>query len=140
LNSPDSRTDRDGRTPVHNAAFANDDVEIRRLARVGADLNAPDNRLLTPLHFAAKEYSLSAGKRLLELGAAVDLPDMFGNSPLHTAVFESRGRGDFIRLLLSHGADPLRSNRYGVTPYDLAHTIANYDVKQYFSEVEGPSA
>jgi ankyrin repeat protein len=48
--------------------------------------------------------------------------------PLSHAVFESRGRGEMIRLLLSFGADKALKNKHGVSPENLARTIANYDV------------
>ncbi|WP_346767576.1 ankyrin repeat domain-containing protein [Knoellia koreensis] len=48
------------------------------------------------------------------------------------AVFESKGRGDAIQLLLDSGADPNVLNGSGRSPRDLAGTIANYDVSRYF--------
>lgn len=48
-------------------------------------------------------------------------------------MFPSRGRGEIIKLLLEYGADKDRVNNHGVSPYALAQTIANYDVRQFFS-------
>src|SRR5438309_11499733 len=42
--------------------------------------------------------------------------DAHGNTPLWTAVFNSRGDGDVIRLLRSHGADSRHVNAAGRTP------------------------
>lgn len=42
------------------------------------------------------------------------------------------GRGEIIKLLILNGADPNNANSSGITPYKLAHTIANYNVKQFF--------
>jgi ankyrin repeat protein len=67
-------------------------------------------------------------KLLLDHGAAADAQDAHGNTPLSHAVFESRGRGEMIRLLLSFGADKALKNKHGVSPENLARTIANYDV------------
>ncbi|NNM45400.1 ankyrin repeat domain-containing protein [Knoellia sp. DB2414S] len=53
-------------------------------------------------------------------------------TPLWVAVFESKGRGDAIQLLLDSGADPNVLNGSGRSPRDLAGTIANYDVSRYF--------
>jgi ankyrin repeat protein len=40
-----------------------------------------------------------------------------------------------IHLLRQHGADPLRTNHYGVSPLSLARTIGNYDVSQFFADL-----
>jgi uncharacterized protein len=66
----------------------------------------------------------------------VDSEDIHGNTPLWRAVFNSRGRGDLIELLLSSGADRGHRNKRGKTPLDLANTIANYDVAQFFANVK----
>lgn len=68
---------------------------------------------------------------LIAKGALVDLKDGHGNTPLSKAVFNSRGRGDLIKLLLDAGADPDSENTYGMSPRGLAEMIANFDVKQH---------
>ena len=66
-------------------------------------------------------------------GALVDVADEHGNTPLFRAVFESKGRGEMVKLLLSRGAGPDLCNAHGVSPRIVADTIANFDVKQFFS-------
>jgi uncharacterized protein len=75
-------------------------------------------------------------ERLLSLqaGAKIDLQDKFGNTPFWRAVMNSKGRGDIIRLLLKSGASRDIKNKNGKSPYDVAVLIANYDIKQYFTE------
>ncbi len=73
---------------------------------------------------------------LLDAGASVDVENTYGNTPLFVAVLNSRGRGDIIGLLRSRGADPLHVNASGQTPVGLARLIANYDVAQFFSDLE----
>jgi ankyrin repeat protein len=70
---------------------------------------------------------------LLERGASVDSRDAHGNTPLWRAVFESKNRGEVIKLLLAFGADRDLKNDHGISPLDLARTIANYDATQFFS-------
>src|SRR3954447_13389772 len=101
---------RDGRIPLHHAAFENRGDEIRRLISDGADVNAQDKAGYTPLHFAAQEYSVAAAEALVRVGARVEIYDKYGNGPLWTAVFNSKGRGETIRLLRAAGADPLKKN------------------------------
>jgi hypothetical protein len=50
------------------------------------------------------------------------------------ATFESKGRGDLIRLLLAKGADPDAPNGSGVSPRHLAERIGNYEVKGFFAD------
>jgi len=123
--------DRDGRTPLF-ISVADGDIEISSaLIDAGANVNAQDKSLETPLHFAAREYRVAAAKLLLEHGARVDAQDSDGNTALFRAVFDSKGRGEMIALLLAFAADKHVKNKHGVSPDDLARSIANYDVKRF---------
>ena len=124
--------ERDGRTALHHAAFINDATAVEALLRSGADPNHRDKRGYTPLHFAAQENATAAAQLLISHGADLSLRDSYGNPPLWTAVFNYREDGTMIQMLLLHGADPLAPNNNGKTPRELAHLIANYDVRKYF--------
>jgi len=130
--------DRGGRAPLHYAALANDADATSELLTGGADPNIADRRGFTPLHFAAQEGATTTAEILLAAGARVDATDSYGNTPLSTAVFNSRGRGDLIRLLRRYGADPWQANNTGQTPVGLARLIANYDVAQFFADLTCP--
>jgi hypothetical protein len=93
--------DEGRRTPLFYAAKDGDAEIVNQLIRHGANPNVPDKSLETPLHFAAREYQLEAAQCLIESGANPNAQDNHGNTPLWRAVFESRGRGDMIKLLLS---------------------------------------
>ncbi|MEM9492603.1 MAG: ankyrin repeat domain-containing protein, partial [Myxococcota bacterium] len=69
---------------------------------------------------------------LIGRGANVNATDGYGNTVIARAVYDSRGRGEIIETLLAHGADPDIRNERGISAIELAHTIANYDVKQFF--------
>ncbi|MET3905089.1 ankyrin repeat domain-containing protein [Paenarthrobacter sp. 4246] len=127
--------DRMNRTALHHAALENDVAAVEQLLADGASPDAQDKAGFTPLHFAAQEYSVEASAALLGAGATVDLQNGWGNTALFTAVFNSNGRGELIKLLRSHGADPLCVNGSGQTPVGLARLIGNYDVAQYFTDV-----
>lgn len=126
--------DREGRTPLFYAVGEGHIAITAELLSRGANPNAQDRNLETPLHFAAREYRLEAARMLLDNGATVDVPDAHGNTALSRAVFDSQARGDVISLLLSRGANRNRTNNHGVSPADLARSIANYDVARYFAE------
>jgi ankyrin repeat protein len=125
--------DHVGRTALHYAAGDGRLDSVRALITAGADVDAADSRGEVPLQFAARSWNLPIAEALIAAGAVVDAANEHGNTPLSTAVFESRGRGELIRLLLGAGADPDRKNRHGVSPRSLAHTIANYPVAQFFT-------
>lgn len=124
--------DRDGRTALHVAVFEGRFADVEQLLAEGANPNVADNGGRTPLHFAAQELRPDEARALCAAGASIDARDAFGNTPLWRAVFDFRGRGDVIELLLANGADPDAANDSGVTPRELARRIANYDVGQLF--------
>ena len=128
--APDAR-ERDGRTALMEPTMKDDRRAAEMLLNSGANPDAQDTRGFSALHFAASDYLPGMASLLLANGASVDLRERNGNTPLFRAVFDSRGRGDVIRVLLQHGADKHLSNHHGVSPADLAETIANYDVRQF---------
>ena len=123
--------DREGRSPLFYAAKDGDLSIVSELIRRGARVNAQDTNLETPLHFAAREFRLNVAKQLIENGANVNAQDAHGNTALSRAVFESRGRGEMIALLLSAGADKALKNKHGVSPFDLAKSIGNYEIATF---------
>ena len=127
--------DRAGRTPLHYAADDGDVARVKELLATGLDARAADDDGWTPLHFAAQKYAAEVVQLLLQAGAAVDPRNAQGNTPLFKAVFNSRGNGDVIKLLRANGADPFAKNAHGVSPLKLARTIANFDVRQFFSDL-----
>jgi ankyrin repeat protein len=131
-----TRVDREGRTELHYAALDGKSRRVRAFLSGGADPSAKDKAGWTPLHAAVQSYRLEVAALLIQHGAEVDAQDANGNTPLSTAVFESRGRGQMIALLRRAGADPLRKNHHGVSPLNLARDIANYDVAQFFADLQ----
>jgi uncharacterized protein len=78
------------------------------------------------------QFNSKIAELLIQYGANLEARDVNGNTPLNDAVFYSKGNGEMITFLLDKGANKDSKNNYGVSPLDLAHTIANYDVKQFF--------
>ena len=128
-----NQVDGDGRTPLMHATLAGDAAAIAALIAHSAKLDAQDGMGYTALHFACQDYRVEAASHLVMAGAPIDVQDSFGNTPLWRGVFNSRGRGEIISLLLKRGANANLKNKSGVSPLDLANTIANYDVKRHFS-------
>jgi ankyrin repeat protein len=121
-----------GRSDLHRAVVKGDLLELRRLLNDGLDPNLQDATGMTPLHFAAQEWHPDLAQTLLEGGARVDVQAHSGNTALFDAVYNSRGRGEVIEVLLTHGANPACENRNGLTPFSLAVMIGNFDVARYF--------
>ena len=69
---------------------------------------------------------------LISNNAKIDIKDYYGNTPLFKAVFFSQGDTEIIKMLLSAGADPDLKNNAGVSPRQLAKTIASFDVSDVF--------
>jgi len=98
----------------------------------GANVNEVDERNWSALHFAAQNYDPLAAKILIEAGADLNSSDNYGNTIISTAVLNSAGRGEVITLLINYGADADIKNKSGISALDLAKTISNYNVLQYF--------
>ena len=130
--------DEFGRTELHYAANESRISDVKDLIAAGLDDNLPDFAGWTPLHFAAQANSQEVTTVLLDAGASVTAIDSNGNTPLWRAVFCSDGNGEVITLLRNAGSDPNLDNHYGVSPFKLACTIGNYDVRQFFCDLESP--
>lgn len=107
-------TDRDGRTPVHNACMngeywsltasrvkgrqrnvdlerryalgkASHKVVVKLLLENGVDINAQDKTGRTALHYAAERWQGYMIRHLLDLGANINAKTLNGETPLHLA-------------------------------------------------------
>lgn len=127
--------DRYGRTPLHHAVSDGDLARVKELLECGTDPNSRDDDGWRPLHFAALRGIPDLIVLLLDAGATVDPCDEHGNTPLWRAVFESRGKGEVIKLLRAAGANPHTQNKRGISPVLLARTIASFDVRPFFDDL-----
>jgi ankyrin repeat protein len=126
--------DREGRQELHYRALDGDIQGIRDRLAAGDDIGRADKQGFTALHFAAQQSHTESVRALLEVGAQVDPRDRFGNTPLWRAVFNSRGKGATVEMLLRAGADPDIVNEAGATPRDLAKRMGGEDVVALFPE------
>lgn len=129
MGEPIDQQDGVGRTALMHAVVGKDKEMVRLLLELGADPNIRDAAGNSALHFAAQEYVPDIVEVIIDGGGRVDLEDEHGNTPLGRAVFTSRGRTGVVEVLLRAGADRYRKNKHGVSPADLARSIANYQIK-----------
>ncbi|MCY2924418.1 MAG: ankyrin repeat domain-containing protein [Planctomycetota bacterium] len=125
---PVNQSDSKGRTALMHAVIGKDTEMSELLLKSGADPNVQDATGNTALHYAAQEYAPDIAEMIVHHGGGVDVTDEHGNTPLGRAVFASHGRMGVIDVLLRAGADKNRKNNHGVSPADLAKSIANYKI------------
>ena len=113
--------DDDGASPLHLAAFENENPDVLTvLLDAGADVNARGRLGGTPLLFAAfRNENPNVLKALLDVGADLNARTSTGDTPLHLAAGNNVSP-EVLTLLLDAGADAAASNEDGETPFDLA--------------------
>jgi len=124
--------DRENRSAIFYAVLSKSMKVVRQLLKSNPCLNLNDKKEWAPLHYAAQNYLTDIAKLLIDKGADIEIKDDYGNTPLWKATFASQGKGEMIKFLLSKGADPNNFNDSDISPLELANTIANYNVKQFF--------
>lgn len=102
-NPPDSDYTSDD--PLHDACYAGNKDEVKRLLDQGYDVNLRDATKATPLHYAASGGHVEIVNMLLDRGADIHAQGHQDFTALHLAYFN--GHFKAISCLLTHGADPL---------------------------------
>ena len=101
--------------------------EVRRLLRLGADVDYRDSQGKTALHRASRAGFRVTMGILLEHGASVYIEDTKGETPLFDAIRSTIKNADrkaeAIRALLEAGADSLHVNRRGETAAEVADKV-----------------
>ncbi|VEL38883.1 unnamed protein product [Protopolystoma xenopodis] len=115
------QADSHQKTPLYVACYHGrfDIVDLLLSAR--ANVNAADKNGKTPLYIAVLHGHLALAGKLLCAGASVNRADHEGLGPLHMAVKFPKLDIPMVKLLLSHGCDPV--NLASFTRWLLAHGI-----------------
>ncbi|GMI70407.1 XB3 ortholog 5 in Arabidopsis thaliana [Hibiscus trionum] len=114
---------------LYNQVNCGNSEGIKSLVRDGAGLEWIDREGKTPLILACLNPQLfDVAKALIELGANFNAyrPGRHGGTPLHHAA--KRGLQNTVKLLISHGANPLVMNDDCQTPLEVARVKGNLNV------------
>ena len=148
--------DLDHHSALHLAVKNKHMPILRLLIDAGVNINAIDRLKRTPLHWAALEDNYSAAECLLDAGADLDLKDDYEqtaldislaslNSALTVLLLERGaqppkkrlqtvlcmaaqwGSGNLVKKLVDTGADPLKKDTYGQSPFHFAENAENVE-------------
>ena len=120
--------DKEGATPLHDAAWADASETVEVLLDHEADVNAKDANRYTPLHWAAEANAHQAAEVLLDHGADVNAKDANGQTPLHWAAWANAHQT--AKVLLDYGAKPNARSATRQTPlHDAAEANAHQTAK-----------
>ena len=116
-----------GRALLHMMAGTNNWMLVRKLVRVGANVDALDEKFSTPLHHAARGNAAKSIAELVKGGANLESKDEVvyvdgvpfgGMTPLHYAAENSSP--DALVALLDGGANLEAQDALGFTPLHIA--------------------
>jgi ankyrin repeat protein len=95
------------------------------------DFLIPEKRRIKAFHEACSDLDVEKVKALLDKGANINCYDENGNTALMFQVYKGDERIEFVRFLLTHGANPnIPSNsgeQEGITPIHMACAVGAND-------------
>ncbi|KAF5291783.1 hypothetical protein FQA39_LY14271 [Lamprigera yunnana] len=121
INAPDNS----GKTPLHCAAYRGSIECLDLLVSKGASIDITDDIGRLPLHYAAVQGHYPCVYTLITLGSCVNTVDCEGCSPLHLAAAYDT-KGECVKYLLGHKADPKLKDLKGFTPVHYAVANNNF--------------
>ena len=71
-------------------------------------------------------------EKILEKGADVNAPNEEGMTPLHFAVMYQETK--IVEMLMKYDADPMKTDRAGRRPYDMAMDLGLVHVQKLFKD------
>ena len=113
--------DSDGASPMHYGAFAGKGGCVKKLLRLGGNLDVTDNMYRTPVHWAAARGHHTLLKRLVEANPPLDLMDSSGFTPLCWAIHACYPK--CASILVGAGTDLgwIAPGTEGEMPVTMAH-------------------
>jgi ankyrin repeat protein len=115
--------DNFGKISLHWGANKGNKEIVKLLLNAGANVNKESDLGDTPLHEAALSGNKDIVEDLLKAGAGVNAQNQWGHTPFYQAMSSYRApiKRDIVELLLKHGADVNKADKYyGTTPLHWA--------------------
>ncbi|XP_052391416.1 ankyrin repeat domain-containing protein 6b isoform X1 [Carassius gibelio] len=109
---------KNGRTPLHLAAYKGHIAVVRILLAAGCDLDIQDDGDQTALHRAAVVGNTDVISALIQEGCALDRQDKDGNTALHEAAWH--GFSQSVKLLVKAGANVHAKNKLEISSCNLS--------------------
>ena len=103
--------------PMHFAAMTGNTEMIKRLIKIGANLNEIDSLQFTPLHYAARSGHMTAYQLIMENNPTKN-PDIGYMTPFHMAA--KHGHLSICKLIIDHVEDKNPKNINDCTPLHYA--------------------
>ena len=132
--SPDD-TNREGRTPLHLAAYNDDLPSANALIEHHANLDIEDLHTYTPLYVAQIEKCYTVAMALIEAGAKIAVTRINVQDMFFAAV--ELGSVKAVGILLGEGAELLGRNNEGQTALQMATKANDIRVIQMLEVEEG---
>lgn len=119
-------------TPAMYAIEAGQNLALKELHILGADLEMPDRHGSKPLHYATVDPNLGAIEFLIQSKVNIDSTNDFGQTPLMTAALHCNP--DAIELLILNGANIHAREQNGTTALDMVTGITGYSKREKRSQ------
>ncbi|XP_056018698.1 transient receptor potential cation channel subfamily A member 1-like [Ostrea edulis] len=117
----------DGISPLHEASKYNSVDVGHLLIESGCDVMIRDNQEKTPLHHAARRGRVQMVELLLNAGNSyINATDEDKLTSLHESILQKHE--DTATLLIKNGADVMKTEINGTTPYMFASAVELIDV------------
>ncbi|MBT7526519.1 MAG: ankyrin repeat domain-containing protein [Rhodospirillales bacterium] len=124
--------DKDGRTPLIEAAWRGYNGIVSTLLHAGAQVDRLDANGRGALAWAAINGHGNIIPTLIKAGAHVNIRDGDGFTPLMRAAWN--GHMGAAKALLQAGADQTPKNRFGKTASDYARQEGHHDILRLFNQ------
>lgn len=128
-----NKSDNQNQSPLFIACKENHLEIVQFLISNGADVNKPNNQGATLLFCAVNWNQIEIAKFLLEkTHIDKNKPNKDNQSPLSIAI--QRGLTSMVQLLVSNGVEFRKSDKFGITPLELAKSFNRPDIVAFLSE------